>query len=459
MSVIQWAVTGLYSKRGIYPVMTTGLEKIAVKARQEPKLQFTSLAHHIDVELLWQSLCHLSRNTAPGSDGQTVDDVKQDFTAWSSATLNDLHHQGYHPPPVRRVYIPKPGKREKRPLGVPCVGDRVLQRSVSDVLSAIYEQDFLSCSFGGRPGVGAHHALSTLHEVIAGKRVNWVYEADLRNFFGSLDHEWLLRFVQHRVEDPRIVSLIRRWLKAGVLEDGVIEVSEEGVPQGGSISVVLSNLYLHYVLDLWFERVVKPRLKGEAYLIRYIDDFVVCFQYQSDAQRFQGVLEKRLAKFSLELEPTKTRMVSFGRFAEGDAKRVGKSPETFTFLGLIHYCTRNHRDNFKMGWKTDKARFRRSLAKIHQQMQVIRHEPLKEQARQINQALRGHYAYFGVAGNLGSLQRIYRNVENYWRKMLSSRSQKGNVCWDVFQEMKSTYPLLQPKLSLPYRRIKQFAVL
>jgi RNA-directed DNA polymerase len=279
--------------------MSTGLERITAKARQEPKLRFTSLAHHLDAERLWRNLCHVPRHTAPGSDGQTVDDLKQVCVAWSATTLRTVYTQGYQPPPVRRTYIPKPGKHALRPLGVPCVGDRVLQRSVADVLTAIYEQDFLPCSFGGRPGVGAHHALATLHEVIAGKPVSWVYEADLRNFFGSLDQEWLLRFVQHRVGDPRILCLIRRWLKAGVLEDGIVEPSDEGVPQGGSVSVVLSNLYLHYVLDLWFERVVKPRLQGEAYLMRSIDDFVVCFQSQADAQRFEQVLVKRLAKFAL----------------------------------------------------------------------------------------------------------------------------------------------------------------
>jgi RNA-directed DNA polymerase len=439
--------------------MPTGLERIAAKARQEPKLRFTSLAHHLDAERLWQNLCHVPRHTAPGSDGQTVDELKQDFVPWSEATLRVVHTQGYRPPPVRRTYIPKPGKHELRPLGVPCIGDRVLQRSVADVLSAIYEQDFLSCSFGGRPGVGAHHALATLHEVLAGKPVSWVYEADLRNFFGSLDHGWLLRFVQHRVGDPRILTLVRRWLKAGVLEGDIIEPSEEGVPQGGSISVVLSNLYLHYVLDLWFERVVKPRLQGEAYLIRYIDDFVVCFQHQDDAQCFQQVLVKRLAKFALALEPSKTRLVAFGRFAERNAARQGKRRETFTFLGFTLYCTRNHRGNFKVGWKTAKSRLQRSLAHFHQLLQIIRHEPLHEQAMQINQRLRGHYAYYGIAGNVGSLLRVYRNVERYWRTMLSSRSQKGKVRWEVFLSIKHTYPLQRPKLHLPYRRVKQYAVL
>ena len=283
------------------PVMATGLERIAAKARSDPKLRFTSLAHHITRDRVWESLTQIPNRSAPGCDGQTVPEAKEDFDAWIGPMLQSMHRQGYQAPPIRRVYIPKPGKQEKRPLGVPCVTDRALQRSTAQVLSAIYEQDFMPCSFGGRPGIGAHHALSTLNEVISGKKVGWVLEADLKNFFGSLDHGWLLRFVEHRVGDPRIISLIRRWLKAGILEDGELHSNEEGTPQRGSISVLLSNLYLHYVLDLWFEQVVKPRLKGEAYLVRYIDDFVVCFRYRSDALRLQNALRKRLGKFGLEL--------------------------------------------------------------------------------------------------------------------------------------------------------------
>jgi group II intron reverse transcriptase/maturase len=225
-------------------------------------------------------------------DGQTVPEAKQTFDVWIDPMIQSIHRKGYQAPPIRRVYIPKPGKQEKRPLGVPCVADRALQRSTAQVLSAIYEQDFLTCSFGGRPGLGAHHALSTLNEVIAGKKVGWILEADLKNYFGSLSHEWMLRFVDHRIADPRIISLIRRWLKAGIMEDGQLNDSEKGTPQGGSISVLLSNIYLHYVLDLWFERVVKSRLRGEAYLVRYIDDFVVCFQYREDALRLQEDLAK-----------------------------------------------------------------------------------------------------------------------------------------------------------------------
>jgi hypothetical protein len=244
-----------------------------------------------------------------------------------------------------------------------------------------------------------------------------------------------------------------------VLEDGVIEPSDEGVPQGGSVSVVLSNLYLHYALDLWFDRIVKPRLHGEAYLVRYLDDFVVCVQHRADAERFQRVLVKRLAKFALTLEPNKTRLVAFGRFAERKARGQGKRPETFAFLGLTHDCTRNHQGYFKVGWKTDKTRLRRSLANFHQLLQRIRHEPLKAQVVQLNQALRGHYAYYGVAGNLRSLQRLYDNVERYWRTMLSRRNRKGMIGWDVFQQIKRVYPLQRPKLFLPYTRIKSYAVL
>src|SRR6202047_4153610 len=271
-----------------------------------------------------------------------------------------------------RFGFPKPGKTEKRPLGVPTVSDRALQRSTAEVLSAIYEQDFLPCSFGGRPKLSAHHALATLNEVIAGGMISWVLEADLKNFFGSLSHDWVLRFVEHRVGEPRLISLIRRWLKAGVLEDGAVHPSEQGTPQGGSISVLLSNLYLHYVLDLWFERVVKGRLRGEARLVRYIDDFVICFQYRSDAIRVQDALRLRLGRFGLTLEPTKTKLVEFGRFAQKHAgKRARNRPETIYFLGLTLYCTRNRKGNFQVGMRTEKSRLRRSLTSLQELMQRI----------------------------------------------------------------------------------------
>ena len=440
--------------------MSTGLERIAAKARSEPKLRFTSLAHHVTRERIWKSLCQIPANSAPGCDGQTVAEAKEEFGLWIEPMVRSMHRRGYHPPPIRRAYIPKPGRREKRPLGVPTVTDRAVQRSVAQVLSAIYEQDFLVCSFGGRPGLGAHHALATLNEIIAGCKVSWVLEADLKEFFGSLDHRWLLRFVEHRVGDPRIISLIRRWLKAGVLEDGRLQETTEGTPQGGSISVLLSNLYLHYVLDLWFERVVKSRLRGEAYLVRYIDDFVLCFQYRSDAQRVHDVLERRLKRYGLTLEPSKTKLVEFGRFAQRDAQRRGrKRPETIYFLGFTLYCTRNRQGHYRVGLRTEKSRFRLSLANLRDLMRRMCHLPIREQVNNLNRVLRGHYAYYGIAGNFRTLQRVYRAVERYWRRMLCRRSRKGAVSWEVFQRIKQRFPLQRPKLLLPYPKLQQLAVL
>lgn len=439
--------------------MNTNLERVAAKARRETNLKFSSLAHHITKELIWESLARMPKYTAPGIDRETVDGAQKDFDLWIEELIESIHRKSYKPPAVRRVWIPKPGKSEKRPIGVPTVVDRALQRSTAEVLSAIYEQDFLNCSFGGRPGRGAHNALATLNEIIVGENVGWVLEADLKNFFGSLDHQWMLKFVQHRVGDPRIISMINRWLKAGVMENGEIQASEVGTPQGGSISVLLSNVYLHYVLDLWFEKVVKPRLKGQAYLIRYIDDFIVCFEYRSDANQFHEVLKKRLEKFALTLEPNKTRLIEFGRFATRHTKEQGKRLETIYFLGFTHYCTRSRKGNFKVGRKTEKTRLRRSIVKMQATLREIRHSSIKEQVAVINPVLRGHYNYYGMAGNSKSLIKFYFKIEQYWRKMLSSRCSKGYVTWEKFQAIKSTFPLARPKLSITYAKLKAYAML
>jgi hypothetical protein len=271
----------------------------------------------------------------------------------------------------------------------------------------------------------------------------------------------VLRFVEHRVGDPRLINLIRRWLKAGVLEDGAIHPSDEGTPQGGSISVLLSNLYLHHVLDLWFERVVKCRLRGEAHLVRYVDDFVICFQYRSDALRVLDVLRLRLGKFGLALEPSKTKLVEFGRFAQRHAGKWGRNrPETIYFLGLTLYCTRNRKGNFKVGMRTEKSRLRRSLMSLQELMRRIRHLPISEQVSEINAALRGHYAYYGVAGNIRSLRKVYRVVEQYWLRMLRSRSWASeSLTWDDFNQIKKRTPLLQARLRLPHRELQALAVL
>jgi len=358
-----------------------------------------------------------------------------------------------------RVY-PKPGKREKRPLGVPCVNDRALQRSTAQVLSAIYEADFLPCSFGGRPERGAHHALATLNEGnrrrqgklgAGGGPEEFLRESQSR--MGAPLRGAPRRRSAHDQPDPALVE-------GRHLEDGEIYPNEEGTPQGGSISVMLSNVYLHYVLDLWFERVVKPRLRGEAHMIRYIDDFVMCFQYREDAVRVQDALCKRLGKFGLTLEPTKTKLVEFGRFAQRHAAKHGrKRPETIYFLGFTLYCTRNLKGNFRIGMRTEKSRLRRSLMSLQELLRRIRHWSVREQVNTLNAALRGHYAYYGIAGNFRSLQKVHRAVERYWHKMLCSRSWAGRITWDMFRQIKQRQPILRPKLYLPYRKLQALAVL
>ena len=439
--------------------MSTGLEGIAAKARTEPELVFTSLTHHVTKEMVLRNLNHIPLSSAKGIDGNDVMTARDSFDQWIDEMVNSIHRESYRAPAVKRVWIPKPGKAEKRPIGIPCVADRALQRSVAEVLGKIYEEDFLGCSFGGRPGRGAHNALTTMNEIVSGRRISWVYEADLKNFFGSLDHGWLLRFVEHRVGDPRILSLVRKWLKAGVMEDGRHEESEIGTPQGGSISVLLSNLYLHYVLDLWFEKAIKPRLRGECYLIRYIDDFIVCFEYKDDAERFIKVLEKRLGKFSLTLEASKTRLIEFGRFALRNAKAKNKKPETLYFLGFTHYCTTNQKGNFKIGRKTEKSRLRRSINKLRGKVREIKHWSLKDQAEKINQIIRGLYNYYGMGGNYRSLEMMYYKTVLFWKKMLSSRSRKGYLNWEKFNQILKRHPILRPHLRIPYVDFKKYVML
>jgi len=435
--------------------MTTGLEGVAAKARKEPKLVFTSLAHHVTKELIMDSLKQIPLDTAPGIDGIDAKTARETFSEWIKPMIESIHRQSYKAPAVKRVWIPKPGKEEMRPIGIPSIADRALQRSVATVLNAIYEEDFLDCSFGGRPGKSAHQALITLSEIIRRRSVNWVFEADLKNFFGSLDQGWILRFVEHRVGDPRMISLIRRWLKAGVMEEGQYEASESGTPQGGPISVLLSNIYLHYVLDLWFEKVVKPRMKGECYLIRYIDDFTACFERKEDAETFIEILEGRLLKFELRLEASKTRLIEFGKTAKVEA---GKG-ETFYFLGFTHYMAKTRKGRFKVGRKTEKSRLKRSIHKLQKKMREAMHWRVEEQIEKINQIIRGHYNYYGIGGNYQSLVKIYDKARWFLKKMLSARSWKGKVTWNLFDQIMKKYPILRPYIRIPYVEFSKYAML
>jgi len=281
--------------------------------------------------------------------------------------------------------------------------------------------------------------------------------ADLKNFFGSLNQDWVKRFLSIRVKDPRITSLIKRWLKAGVMEEGEWQETTEGTAQGGPISVLISNLYLHYVLDMWIEQVVTPRMHGEVYYVRYLDDFVLCFQLHTDAIRFQKALSQRLNKFSLTLEPSKTRLVEFGRLAEGKAKRKGTKPETLYFLGFTFYCSKNRFNRFKVGVKTEKSRLRRSLAKMKESLKRNRHAPLFEQRKLVKAIISGHCCYYGIAGNWHAISCFNHATVRYWRKMLSSRSQNGKVSWDKFNHFLKKFPLCKPRIYLPYREIRKMA--
>ena len=459
---VLWKHGPLYNE-GIRPLykerndlaMLTGIERIAEKSRNDKKLQFTSLAHHLTPALLEKSLMQIANSSTPGIDGEEVKAAKASFNTWAEEMIQSVHRQSYRPPPAKRVYIDKIGKKEKRPIAMPTVKDKALQRAIMSLLNAIYEQDFLDCSFGGRENRGAHNALVTLRTAIQCKKVNWVYEADLKNFFGSLDHDDVKRFLLHRVGDPRIIALLMRWMKVGVMENETRRASTQGVPQGGPISVLISNMYLHYVLDLWIEKVVKPRMQGEVYYVRYLDDFILCFQYHEDAKRFQSVIENRLKKFSLFLEPSKTQLVRFGRFAQKNKEIDGGKPETLYFLGFTLYCGVNRNGKFKLGWKTEKTRLRRSFTHITNLLKRIRHHSLRDQQQAINRVLRGHYQYYGVYDNGKSIKRFHYHTVRSWRKWLSTRSQKGKLNWEKFNKIQKHYPLVMPRIARSYDDMKR----
>ncbi|MEJ2743883.1 MAG: reverse transcriptase domain-containing protein [Gammaproteobacteria bacterium] len=439
--------------------MTTTFERIAAKARGDKTMRFTSLCHHITPALLWESLNEIPYDTSAGVDRINLKQAKKTFPQWSQEVISQIHRGGYRPAAARRVYIPKPGKVEKRPLNVPTVIDRAIQRSVNKVLNNIYEADFLACSFGGRPERNAHQALATIKHAIDQKGVNWVYEADLKNFFGSLNHGWVEQFIDLRVGDPRLIRLIKRWLRAGHLEGGKRIPAQQGAAQGGPISVLLSNLYLHYVLDLWIEKVVKPRLKGRVYYVRYLDDFILGFQYETDAKRFESALIKRLERFSLALEPSKTRFIAVGRHARNKARREGKPMQTFYFLGFTLYNTRSRTGLYVIGMKTEKSRLKRGIEKLKATMKAIRHKPLETQIKSINSFLTGSYCYYGVMGNMDSLQRLYYTTLKQWKKTLSTRSQSGRLNWEKFRKILSVYPIRRPRIYIGYKQLEQLVLL
>jgi group II intron reverse transcriptase/maturase len=423
--------------------VSTKQRRIAELARQAPEMAFTSLSHHIDMEWLHEAYRCTRKDGAAGVDGQTAKDYEANLEA-NLQSLLDRAKSGdrYKAPPVRRVYIPK-GDGTTRPLGIPTFEDKILQRAVVMVLEPIYEQDFLNCSYGFRPGRSAHQALAAGRERLMEMGGGWVLEVDIRKFFDTLDHRYLREILERRVRDGVIRRLIGKWLNAGVMESGGISRSEAGTPQGGVISPLLANVYLHDVLDVWFEREVKPRLKGEAFLIRYADDFIIGFKVEEDARRVLDVLPKRLGKFGLTLHPEKTRLVDFQR-PRTPNKPDGRGPGSFDLLGLTFYWAKSRKGNWVVKQKTAKDRFKRALSRIKAWCRANRHRPIREQQQAITWKLKGHYGYFGITGNSYWIAKFRFEVGRLWHKWLGRRSQRARLNWEQFNRLLKKYPLPAP---------------
>jgi len=429
------------------PVLTKQ-QRIAQLAEQTPRMSFTSLAYHMDLRWLYEAYLRTRPDGATGVDGQTATDYAADLRGNLQRLLDQAKSGTYRASPVRRVHIPKGTGRETRPLGIPTFEDKVLQRAVVMLLEPIYERDFLDCSYGFRPGRSAHQALAALWQQTMAMRGGWIVEVDIRKFFDTLDHTHLREFLRQRIRDGVLLRLIGKWLKAGVLEDGVWTVGETGTPQGGVISPLLANVYLHYVLDEWFEREVKPRLKGRAFLVRYADDFVMGFACEEDARRVLEVLPKRFGKYGLQLHPEKTRLVPFRRpDASPDRSGSGSesSWESFDFLGFRHIWSRSKKGYWVVKRQTAPSRFGRALRGIAQWCRRHRHQSVSEQHRTLSQKVRGHFAYYGrLIGNYKSLQRFRHEVERVWRRWLSRRHRAGPMSWQRFSQLLKRYPLPVP---------------
>ncbi|WP_145353922.1 group II intron reverse transcriptase/maturase [Roseimaritima multifibrata] len=421
------------------------LGRITERATAHPNEVFNNLFSLLNYELLWYAFRRLKRGKVPGVDGRTVEDYEEDLKSNLLNLLERLHDGSYRPNPSLRVNIPK-GNGKSRPLGIACVEDKLVQRAVVMVLERIYEVDFYDTSYGFRPKRSCHQALAVLGRTIATKKVNWVSDADIEGFFDNVSHDRLLELVQIRISDPKLLELVRRFLKAGVLIDGKQEATEEGVPQGASLSPLLANVYLHYVLDEWFERDVKPRMRGYASLIRYADDFICCFELESDARRYQAVLPKRLARFSLSVAEDKTKLLRFGRFARRDSTRHGEgSPGIFDFLGFTHYCGRSRAGKFKLKRKTSGKKYRQKLVELRKWFRSQLDTPIGEMWQTLNAKLRGHYQYYGVNDNWPMLMAYRNRARVMVKRHLSRRSQSSYVNWTHLDRLSDRHPLANPR--------------
>lgn len=439
----QQEARGRTQSRGTLP---PNLLRVNEAARRDRKARFTALLHHVDVAALARAFHRLRKAASPGIDGETVASYGQGLQQRLENLHQRIHTGRYRPRPVLRAYIPK-ADGGQRPLGILALEDKLVQSAVAETLSAIYEADFLGFSYGFRAGRGPQRALGALQTMVMTQYVGWVLDADIRRFFDSINHEWMLRMVAHRVGDPRVLRLISDWLKAGVLESGEWTSTTEGVPQGAGISPLLANIFLHYVLDLWLHH-WRQRARGRVSLVRYADDFVMGFQFEADAQRLLGDLRQRLAKFGLALHEEKTRLIEFGRLPALDRKRRGlRHPQTFAFLGFTHYCGWTRDGRFVIKCKTQRQRLARKLAELRVAAVHRRHHSLRDQHAWLCRVLRGHYAYFGVTNNFIAIDVFAYRARRIWFRSLRRRDGRRAMSWDRFNEMLERFPLPPPRIT------------
>jgi RNA-directed DNA polymerase len=424
----------------------TKLALITERARKDSKCQFTSLAHLLYEGFLAECFMRLERNRASGIDGVSWKAYGENLEENLRDLVARMKAKRYKPQPSKRTYIPK-DEHSERPLGLPSLEDKIVQKGIAWVLEAIYEADFLDCSWGFRPNRGCHQALDVLDKAIMTKPVNHVVEADIKGFFDNVSHAWLMRCLGERIKDPSFLLLIRRFLKAGYVHGGEFVETDKGTPQGGNLSPMLSNVFLHYVLDLWFEKAVKPRMRGACYLVRYADDFVCLVQYQEDAKAIEQAIRERFKKFELELHPEKTRVMGFGRFESENARRQNRRANTFDFLGFTHYCGKSRRGKFIVGRKTSRKKFRMKCKEMNAWLKSVRNvAKVKEWWPVLAAKLRGHYQYYGVSGNMMWLKRYYGIAIRLVLKWLNRRSQRKSFNWSGFIDYLNRYPLPTPRI-------------
>lgn len=426
-----------------------GLEGVREKARNDSRVRFTALLHHITPALLTESFYALRHDAAAGVDGTTWREYEALLAQRVPLLHRGIHTGAYRAQPSRRVYIPKvDGKL--RPLGIAALEDKIVQQAVVTVLTAIYEADFLGFSYGFRPGRSQHDALDALSMGIKSRKVNWILDADISAFFDSIDHRWMLKFLEHRIADRRLLRLVSKWLRAGVMEDGKRIPAERGTPQGAVISPLLANVFLHYALDLWAHRWRQRHARGDVIIVRYADDSVMGFQYEREASRFLSAMAERLGKFGLQLHPEKTRLIAFGRFAAAQRKERGLGkPETFDFLGFTHCCSQNRQGWYEIQRLTVKKRMRRTLRTIRETLMRRRHEPVAVLGRWLGKVMRGYFAYFAVPGNLNRLDGFRTEVIRAWLHALRRRSQRARMSWRRFGPIVNRY-IPPVKLAHPY---------